>query len=171
MNSNEIGTFSKKLAWAASVQSKSVGKTEAENMFEFLVDLPINAVLQGIERALKKRDPDDVFEKSTLLSGVEIRRAAEEIIEAGGSKEKTGPISGCKPCDGTGWLTNEDEKGRLVAHPCECLYNVAKEALARKKRIGSQDADMDKFRRQTVGAYEHHEKVWGTTPKAKEERP
>lgn len=162
MNFNELGSFSEKLAWAASVQGRSIGKTEAKDMFKFIEDLPLDTVLLAIERAIRRRDPDDIFLKTALITGPEIRQAAEEIIAESRSEGDVGSTGRCKICDGMGWIANvEDEKGCLIAWPCECLYKTAKDTLARKQRPTAAAEETRKCCKSIVAAYEYHQRKWG----------
>ena len=163
MNLNELGEFSDALSEAARVVTKSIGEKEIKAIFNYLISYPLKVILKAIDRALRKRDPDDIFQKTLLLTGQEIEQAAQEIIEETIPKETPGRVKGCPVCEGAGWLTFKDEEDHLLAYPCKCLYESALEALKKKKRPGSPDARLDSTRKGIVAAYEFHEKHWSGT--------
>lgn len=163
MNTNEFGEFSKALTEAARVVGKSIGEKDLKAIFNYLISYPLKVIIKAIDRALRKRDPDDIFQKTLLLTGPEIEQAAQEIIEETVPKESPGRVKNCPVCEGDGWLTFKDEEDHLLAYPCKCLYESASEALKRKKRPGSPDARLDSIRKGIVAAYEHHERHWSGT--------
>ena len=161
MNPNELGEFSKALSEAARVIGKTIGEKDVKPIFNYLIGYPLKVMTEAMDRALRKRDPDDIFQKTVLLTGPEIEQAAKEVLDKElpeGMEEK---VKGCKICDGNGWLTQIVEKGRLEAYPCRCLYESVQEALRRRKRPGSSDESMDPGRSYIVAAYEYHQNKWG----------
>ena len=161
MNLNELGEFSVALIDSARVIGKTTGEKEIRSMFNYLSSYPLKIVIQAMDRALRKRDPDDIFQKTQLLNGPEIEDSAKEIMNEALPKGMEGKVNRCVICKGDGWLTFLDKEGRIKAYPCRCLYETAQEALRRKKRPGSVDALLDFARKNIVKAYEFHQKKWG----------
>lgn len=161
MNPNELGEFSTALLESARVIGKTIGVEDAKPMFNYLSGYPLKIVIQAMDRALRKRDPDDIFQKSLLLTGIEIEDSAKEIMNEALPKGMEGKVNRCKTCNGDGWLIFSGKKGQPKAYPCRCLYETALEALRRKKRPGSTDASLDPGRRHITLAYEYHQKKWG----------
>lgn len=161
MNLTDLGDFSEALSGSARIVGRTVGEKEMKSMFNFLINYPLKVVLKAMDRALRKRDPEDIFLKTALVTGIEIEQAIEEIIDESIPEGVEGKVSRCKICNGNGWLTSEDESKRLVAHPCKCLYEAAQEALRKKKRPGSMEARLDQERKRIVASYEIYEKNWG----------
>jgi len=161
MNPNELGEFSTALLEAARVIGKTLGEGDAKPMFNYLSGYPLKIVIQAMERALRKRDPDDIFQKSLMLTGIEIEQAAREIMNEALPQGMEGKVNRCKICNGDGWLLQGAEKGRTEAYPCRCLYESNREGLRRKKRPGSLDESLDSSRRLVLKAYEYHQRKWG----------
>lgn len=161
MNLNELGEFSTALLESARVIGKTIEAEDAKPMFNYLSGYPLKIVIQAMDRALRKRDPDDIFQKSLLLTGIEIEDSAKEIMSEALPKGAEGKVNRCKTCNGNGWLTFLDEEKRMKAYPCRCLYEAAQEALRRRKRPGSIDEGFDSGRKHIVKAYEFHQKNWG----------
>ena len=161
MNPNELGEFSTALLESARVIGKTIGAEDAKPLFNYLSSHPLSIAIQAMDRSLRKRDPDDIFQRTQLLNGPEIEESIKEIMSEALPKGAEGKVNKCKVCNGSGWLSFLDKEGRLKAYPCRCLYETALEALRRKKRPGSTDARLDSGRKHLVAAYEYHQKKWG----------
>lgn len=161
MNPNELGEFSKALLEAARVVGKTTGEKEIKAIFNYLIGYPLKIAIEAMDRALRKRDPEDMFQKHQLLTGQEIEQAAKEIMDKELPKGSEGQMSRCKICSGQAWLTVSTKEGQLQAYPCRCLYEAAQKALRRSKRPGSVDESLDPGRKHIVAAYEFHQKRWG----------
>ena len=81
MNPNELGEFSTALLASARVVGKTIGVEDTKPMFNYLIVYPLRVVIEAMDRAMRKRDPDDIFIKTTLLTGPEIEQAAKEIMD------------------------------------------------------------------------------------------
>jgi len=132
---------------------KIINQEDVEFFYEELKEYPLKTLEKAIEKAMQDRDPDDVYLHRAALTVQETRAAVERILEEAPAEGKVG----CERCGGMVWITSKDKLGRFAAWPCQCLYNVTKEALAKKKRPSHIDA----HRRRIVKAYEHHEKHYG----------
>jgi len=143
------------------VIGKTIGAEDAKPMFNYLSGYPLKIVIQAMDRALRKRDPDDIFQKSLLLTGIEIEQAAKEIMSEALPQGAEGKVNKCKVCNGNGWLTFLEKGKGMQAYPCRCLYETAYEALRRKKRPGSFDATLNFARKNIIKAYQFHQKKWG----------
>jgi len=161
MNPNELGEFSTALLESARVIGKTIGAEDAKPLFNYLSKHPLKVVIQAMDRALRKRDPDDIFQRTQLLNGPEIEESIKEIMSEALPKGKEGKVNRCKICNGNGWLYFFNSEGIMKAYPCRCLYESAQEALRRTKRPGSLDATLDFARKNIVAAYEYHQKKWG----------
>lgn len=158
MDFKDKAEFTAALEKSARKVGRDISQEDEEIFYEELKDYPLKLVLQGMTKAIRDRDPADSFLRRALLSTPEIRAAMEEIAD---EQIAAGNVSRCEICNGSGWITGEDEKVRILAWPCRCLYEAAKAVIERKKRPGTQDARMDAYRKRIVGAYEYHEKKWG----------
>ena len=161
MRSGDKAQFKESLERAARKVSKDISQNDVEFFYDELKEYPFEILKAAIIKAMDDRDPFDIYLHRAILTVQETKAAVEKILEGTLTEGRVG----CERCGSNAWIMSEDEKGRLVAWPCECLYNVAKEALAAKKG-GSH---INTFRRRVVKAYEHHEKKWGTMPETKEE--
>ncbi len=161
MHPNELGEFSVALSEAARVIGKTIGEKDVKPLFNYLTGYPLKVVIEGMERALRKRDPDDIFQKTVLLTGPEIEQAAKEIMNKELPEGMEGKVRSCKLCEGRGWHTQRVKDGRLEAHPCRCLYESVQESLRRRKRPGATDESLDGYRKRVIFAYEFHQKKWG----------
>lgn len=155
MNFNDRADFAKKLKEMAIVTGRTIDDEDTKAYFNQLEEYPIKLVLKGMDRALRDRDPDDMFLKTVLVTVPEIRAAIEEIMKP---SEEESRVSKCKKCNGNGWITSEDKFKRLIARPCECLYETAKEALKKK----GKPSHLDAFKKRIINAYEYHQKEWGS---------
>ena len=140
---------------------KTIGVEDAKPMFNYLSGYPLKVVIEGMDRALRKRDPDDIFQKTVLLTGPEIEQAAKEILDKELPEGIEGKVKGCKICSGSGWLTALSKEGSIQAYPCRCLYESCQKALRRRKRPGSADESLDSGRVYIIAAYEYHQHKWG----------
>lgn len=163
MNFNDKGTFSEKMMEMARVMGPVIDDDDIEAYFNQLLEYPLEIVVKAIDAAMHLRDPEDKFLEKTLITLPEILRAINKI-----SKPLEGKIStvvSCKTCQGMGWLTAEDKKGHLIAWPCKCLYNSAKETLDKKHRSSYIAEETRKICKSIVAAYDFHQEKWGTGPK------
>jgi len=140
---------------------RSVNQDDVEFFYDELKEYPLKTLKRAAEKAMEDRDPDDAYLHRAMLTVQETKAAVEKILEEAPTKGKVG----CERCEGNAWITSKDELGRLMARPCKCLYDVAKEALAKKGRASTAD----RHRRRIVEAYERHQKEWGMTPETEEE--
>lgn len=153
---NDRLEFSKKLKEVATVVGRTIDDEDTRAYFNQLEEYPIKLVLKGMDRALRDRDPNDEFLKTMLVTVPEIRTAIEDITRP--MEDQEGRVSTCKKCNGNGWLTSEDKLGRLIARPCECLYQVTKETLKKK---GKKMSHLDAYRKRIINAYKYYQKQWG----------
>jgi len=149
---------------SAKKVGRSVSQDEIEFFYDELKEYPLKTLRKATEKAMADRDPDDAFLHRAMLTVQETKVAAEKILEEVPATSKVG----CERCKGMAWITSEDKLGRLVAWPCKCLYNAAKEALEKKGKKGRL-SHIDGYRKQIVDAYEWHQKAWGMTSKAEKE--
>ncbi len=161
MNPNELGEFSTALLESARVIGKTIGAEDAKPLFKYLSKHPLKIVIQAMDRALRKRDPDDIFQRTQLLNGPEIEEAIKEIMKEALPTKDQGKVNSCKICSGNGWLTFIEKGKGMKVYPCRCLYETAQEALRRTKRPGSFDSSLDFARKNIVKAYEYHQRTWG----------
>ncbi len=157
MNFNDKPEFRKKLVEMATVVGRTITSDEVEPYFKQLDEHPIELILKAMDKALRDRDPTDIFYKNALVTVPEITAAAEEIIKP--EEGRVGTIAGCKKCNGTAWIMGQDNEKRAIAWPCACLYAVAKEALKTKSRSTSRE----NHNKRIVRAYEYHQQRWGGT--------
>jgi len=130
---------------------------QLEFYFEELQGYSLPQISEAVNIAIDLRDPADKFLRNKMLSISEIRVAMDVLDERMSQNRKVG----CKECSWTGWMTSKDSQGRLVAWPCSCLYEEAKKAREKKKRIGSIEEKMDHYRDQVINCYEAHQKKYG----------
>ena len=142
--------FRTKMEKIARKVDRKLDVEQSDVFFDDLKDFPINVVEKAMDLALRDRDPDDAFLTRAMLTVPEIRRAAEELIK---DKKVIGKI-GCEKCLPTkGWILEITETGRAIAHPCDCLAEVAKAELKRKSRNRADRMD-DRHREGILVAYE-----------------
>jgi len=164
MNFSDKPEFRKKLVELATVVGRTITSEEAKAYFNQLEEYPINLLIKAMDKALHDRDPADVFLKTMLVTVPEITTAIEEITKRMPGEESR--VSKCKKCAGGGWITWEDRLKRIVARPCECLYEEAKKTIKKK----GKPSHLDAYRKRTIGAYEHHQKQWGPEPEIQEKK-
>lgn len=156
MDYKDKATFDAKLKENSKKLRKNITDEETEIFYEELKEYPLEILTEAMVKAIRDRDPDDIYSQRAGLTCPEIRIAADRILEG---KPKEGRL-GCERCGGKGWITNVAGSGGLIAWPCECLYKIAKEALRRKKRSGSEQERLDRYRKIIINAYEYHQKNW-----------
>lgn len=140
---------------SAKKVGRSVSQDEIEFFYDELKEYPLKTLRRATEMAMADRDPDDAFLHRAMLTVQETKAAAEKILEEMPATSKVG----CERCGGIAWIMGGGDSGRVVAWPCECLYNAAKEALAKKGKL----SHIDRYRKEIVYAYEYHQKKWGGT--------
>jgi len=167
MNFNDKGTFSEKMMEMARVMGPIIDDNDVDAYFNQLGEYPLEIVVRAIDVAIHLRDPDDKFLEKTLITLPEILGAIKKITKP--SEGQIGTVTSCKVCQGMGWIADaEDEKGRLIAWPCRCLYKTAKEALARKQRPTAKADETRSCCKSIIAAYEYRQKKWGTGLELKE---
>lgn len=130
MNQKDKSAFRKKLERAATAVGRRIGANEVDVFFMDLIEFPLDVVLKAIEKALRDRDPEDMYIITKLLTVNEIRGAARKVMAAPRSKR-----SGCEKCEGTTWILPEPEpppkddsekkKRKRYQEParrCECWF-------------------------------------------------
>jgi len=130
---------------------------QLEFYFEELQGYTLLQIKEAINVAMDLRDPADKFLRNKMISIPEIRMAMDVIDERMSQNRKVG----CKECSWTGWMTSKDSQGRLITWPCSCLYEEVKKIRKKKKRIGSIEEKMDRFRDHIINCYEAHQKKFG----------
>lgn len=153
MNYGDKPELKATLERAGKKVGKKISQEDVEFFYSELKEYPLKTLIKAIEKAMRDRDPDDAYLFRAALTAQETRAAAERILEEAPAEGKVG----CERCGGNAWIMSKEKSGRLVAWPCQCLYNVTKEALAKKKRPSHIDA----HRRRIIKAYEYHEKHYG----------
>lgn len=159
---NDKSEFRNKLVELATVVGRTIAGDDIDAYFNQLEEYPINLIMEAMDKALRDRDPTDIFYKNALVTVPEIRAAIEDMARP--EEGKIGTVAGCKICNGNGWITGQDKEGRMIAWPCECLYNACKESLEKKGK-GRARFD-DAHRKRVIKAYEYHQKEWGGTDEA-----
>lgn len=137
---------------------RSVSQDDVEFFYDELKEYPMKILREAPEKAMRDRDPDDAYLHRAMLTVQEIRVTVERILEEAPAESGVG----CKRCGGSAWIMGGGGSGQPVAWPCECLYNAAKEALAKKGGKG-KSSHIDGHRKQIIYAYEYHQKKWGGT--------
>jgi len=130
MDSKEKGDFRKLIQKAGNRVARTVTADIVDAYYDDLKDFPLNLIERAINYAYHDRNPEDDFLKTKMVSSIEIVSAANRIAEEESQKENVR----CPKCEGTAWIVEERATGQLVAHPCECLYNRAAEALVAKSQ-------------------------------------
>lgn len=162
MHFNDRPELRNKLVEMATVVGRTVDSDEADAYFNQLEEYPIDLITKGMDKALRDRDPTDIFIQNSIVTVPEIRAAIEDMARP--EEGQIGTVAGCKKCNGGGWIMGQDEKKRTIAWPCQCLYNVAKEALGKKGKWSD-----DAWKKRVISAYEYHQKKWGMTPETEKE--
>jgi len=151
MDFNDKPAFKEKMEQIARKLDRKLDDEQCNIFFDDLRrDYSIKIIEKAMDQALRDRDPDDIFLRRAMLTIPEIRQAAEELSK---KEEVTGKL-GCLRCEPTnGWILEITKTGRAVAHPCDCLAEIVRAHLKNKNRTKA-DRDLDKFRRETLIAYE-----------------
>lgn len=155
MNFNDKPAFAEKLKEISRVVGRQIEEADVEAYYNQLDEYPVDLVTRAMDLALKSRDPDDMFTMNMLPTVPEIQAAITALLRPA-EEEAKGTVASCPICSGNGWISSGG-----VAWPCKCLYEAAKEALKRKKRVGSEEVRLDVYRKRIVGAFERHDKNWG----------
>ena len=128
MDSKEKGDFRKLIQKAGNKVARNVTTEIVDAYYDYLKDFPLGLIEKAINQAYHERDPDDLFLKTQMVTSIEIEQVASRIVEEESDVEHVK----CPKCGGRAWIVEERATGQLIAHPCECLYNRAAEALASK---------------------------------------
>lgn len=128
MDSKEKGDFRKLIQQAGNKVARVVTADIVDAYYDELKDFPLGLIGRAISYAYHDRSPEDDFLKTKMVSAIEIENAANKIAEEESSAENVK----CPKCEGRAWIVEARATGQLVAHPCECLYNRAAEAMAAK---------------------------------------
>ena len=156
MHFNDRPELRKKLVELATVVGRTIDSDEADAYFNQLEEFPIDLIIKAMDKALRDRDPEDIFYKNALVTVPEIRTAIDDMAKP--KEDQVGTVAGCKICHGSGWRLGQDEKKRTISWPCVCLYSVAKKTLGKKGKWSD-----DAYRKRIIRAYEYHQKQWGGT--------
>ena len=150
MEFNDKVAFKIKMEKTAIKFDRKINDDQCDVYFDDLKDYPIEVVEKAMDQALRDRDPDDMFLIRAMLTIPEIRLAADDLI----SKNKVTGKLGCEKCGFTkGWIMETTKSGRFVAHPCDCLAEIARDELKRKGRTRA-DRDNDRHLEDILIAYE-----------------
>lgn len=125
MNPSEKKEFSNLITKAGNRVARTVGADIVDAYYDDLKDFPLDLIERAISHAYHDRNPEDEFLKTKMVSSIEIENAANRIVEEESQKEH----AKCPKCGGLAWIAEKRAIGQLVAHPCECLFNRASEAL------------------------------------------
>jgi hypothetical protein len=153
MHFNDKPEFRKKLVEMATVVGRTITADEVDPYFKQLEEYPINLLAKAMDKALRDRDPSDVFIKNTLVTVPEIRTAIEDLARP--AEGEVGLIASCKLCSTAGWIMGFDKEKRAIAWPCKCLYESCKATLDNKASAANS------HRKRIIKAYEYHQKNWG----------
>lgn len=124
----EIKAFHILIKRAASKVARTVTAEIVDGYYDYLKDLPLDLIERAINHAYHDRDQEDRYIMTQIVSAIEIEQAASRIVEEQNRAER----AKCPKCEGKKWIVEEKKDGPLVAHPCECLYNLASDALVAK---------------------------------------
>jgi len=130
MNPQEKGDFRKLIQKAGNKVARVVTADIVDAYYDYLKDFPLDLIEKAINQAYRDRDPDDLYLKTQMVTSIEIEQAASMIVEEKSNAEH----AKCPKCEGKAWIVEQRATGQLVAHPCECLYNRAAEALVAKSQ-------------------------------------
>ena len=130
MDSKEKAEFRQLIQKAGNKVARTVTADVVDAYYDYLKDFPLGLIERAINQAYHERDPDDLFLKTQMVTSIEIEQVASRIVEEQSSAEH----AKCPKCDGMAWIVPKRVDGRLIAHPCECLYARASEALASKSQ-------------------------------------
>lgn len=120
--------FSELIQEAGNKVARTVTAGIVDAYYDYLKDFPLDLIERAINQAYHDRDPDDLFLKTQMVTSIEIEQMASRIVE----EESRAEHAKCPKCGDRAWIEEERTDGRLVAHPCECLYNRATKALMMK---------------------------------------
>ncbi len=154
MNFNDRPEFAKKLKEMAKVVGRILHDEDVKAYFNQLEEFPIELITKAMDKALRDRDPTDVFYKNALVTVPEIREAIEDMARL--EEGEVGTVAGCKKCHGGGWTIGQDQQKRTIAWPCSCLYAACKQALGKKGKWSD-----DAWKKRIITSYENHQKEWG----------
>lgn len=126
-------TFFKKLEAAATALGRKIGKDEGKVFFDSLIEYSIETVCAAIDKALRDRDPQDIYLTTKLLTVPEIRFAAITIMNESSDRSR----SGCKECNYTSWIL-EKKDGRDVAVRCGCWVEIIAGGNKKGKKGGKK---------------------------------
>ena len=155
MHFNDKPEFRKKLVEMATVVGRTITPDEVDPYFKQLEEYPIDLLTKAMDKALRDRDPDDVFMKNALITVPEIRAAIEDLARP--AEGEAGSVARCKICNSCGWIMGLDKDKRAIAWPCRCLYESCKATLDNKASAANA------HRKRIIKAYEFHQKKWGGT--------
>lgn len=141
---------------AGKMVGRSVSQEEVEFFYDELKEYPMKILRGAPEKAMRDRDPDDAYLHRAMLTVQEIRVAVERTLEEAPVEGKVG----CERCGGSAWIMGGGGSGQPMAWPCVCLYNAAKEVLAKKGGKG-RESHIDRHRKEIVYAYEYHQERYG----------
>lgn len=153
MNPKEKEDFAELIRKAANKMAKTVRADIVDAYYDYLKDYPLALIERAINQAYRERDPDDIYLRTQMVSSIEIEQAAKAIIEEEGQAER----ARCSKCGGMAWIVEERKDGRIVAHPCECLYNRASKALVAKGKSG-KDRMNSRYWETIVKSYEAYQR-------------
>lgn len=153
MHFNDKPEFRKKLVEMGTVVGRTITADEVDPYFKQLEEYPIELLKKAMDRALRDRDPTDIYLRATLVTVPEIRAAIDELGRP--EEDYVGTVASCVECNGMGWQTSKDKEGRTFAWPCKCLYESCRKSL--DKKINSANS----HRKRIIRAYEYHQKIWG----------
>ena len=156
MNFNDRPEFAKKLKEMAKVVGRFPDDEDVKAYFNQLEEYPIDLIAKGMDKALRDRDPTDVFMQNSLVTVPEIRVAIEDLARP--AEGQIGTVAGCKKCSGGGWIMGQDEEKKAISWPCSCLYAVCKETQGKKGKWSD-----DAWRKRIIRTYENHQRQWGGT--------
>ena len=153
MNFNDRPEFAKKLKEMAKVVGRILHDEDVKAYFNQLEEFPIELITKAMDKALRDRDPTDVFYKNALVTVPEIREAIEDMARP--EEGEVGTVAGCQSCAGAGWIMGHDKEKRAIAWPCACLYTVCKE------RLDNKPSAANAHRKRIMKACEYHQKKGG----------
>ena len=150
MNFNEKPDFAKLIKKAGAKVAKTTTAEIIDAYYDYLKDFPLDLIERAINQAYRDRDPDDIWLKTQIVTSLEIEQAAKAIITEEGQMEH----ARCSKCGGMRWIVEERKNGQLVAHPCECLYQMATEALKKKNTTARKNHKYLKMIARSYEAYQ-----------------
>ena len=151
MDVNEIEKFSELIKKAGNRVAMTVTDGIVDVYYDDLKDFPLDLIERAISYAYHDRNPEDDFLKTKMVSSLEIENAANRIVEEESQKEH----AKCPKCDGLAWIIAERKDGKIIVHPCQCLYNKAIEMTTNKVQKYRVN---NRFREIIIKSYEAHQK-------------